>query len=45
LKGVLVLSGNHAYLVDAPVRKGGAQKNNSGNGIHEIQSSKEELRK
>jgi thiol:disulfide interchange protein DsbD len=45
LKGVLVLSGNHAYLVDAPVRKRGAQKNNSGNGIREIQSSKEELRK
>jgi thiol:disulfide interchange protein DsbD len=45
LKGVLVLSGNHAYLVDAPVRKRGAQKNNSGNGIHAIQSSKEGLRK
>jgi DsbC/DsbD-like thiol-disulfide interchange protein len=39
LKGVLVLSGNHAYLVDAPVRKRGAQKNNSGSGIQEIQSS------
>jgi thiol:disulfide interchange protein DsbD len=45
LKGVLVLSGNHAYLVDAPVRNRGAEKNNSGNGIQAIQSSKEGLRK
>jgi hypothetical protein len=45
LKGVLMLSGNHAYVIDALVRKRGAQKNNSGNGIHEIQSSKEGLRK
>jgi DsbC/DsbD-like thiol-disulfide interchange protein len=41
LKGVLALSGNHAYLIDVPVSKGGAQKNNSGGGIHEIQSSRE----
>jgi DsbC/DsbD-like thiol-disulfide interchange protein len=44
LKGVLVLSGNHAYLIDVPISKRGAQKNNSDNGTHEIQSSKEELR-
>jgi DsbC/DsbD-like thiol-disulfide interchange protein len=43
LKGVLVLSGNRTYLIDLPVSKRGAQKNNSDNGIHEIQSSKEEL--
>jgi DsbC/DsbD-like thiol-disulfide interchange protein len=41
LKGVLVLSGNHAYWIDVPVSKGGAQKNNSGSGIPEIQSSRE----
>jgi DsbC/DsbD-like thiol-disulfide interchange protein len=45
LKGVLVLSGNHAYLpaylIDVPVSKRGAQKNNSRIGIHEIQSSRE----
>ena len=40
LKGVLVLSGNHAYLIDVPVSKRGEQKNNSGSGIHEIQSSR-----
>jgi thiol:disulfide interchange protein DsbD len=45
LKGVLVLSGNHAYLIDAPVSKRGAQKDNSGSEIHEIQSSEEGLRK
>jgi DsbC/DsbD-like thiol-disulfide interchange protein len=45
LKGVLVLSGNHAYLVDVPVSKRGAQTNNSSNEIHEIQSSREELQK
>jgi hypothetical protein len=28
-------------LIDAPVSKRGAQKNNSGSGIHEIQSPKE----
>ena len=42
LKGVLVLAGNHAYLIDAPVR---AQKNNSGCRSREKQSSKEGLRK
>lgn len=41
LKGVLVFSGNHAYLIDAPVSKGGAQKNNADSGVHEIQSPKE----
>jgi DsbC/DsbD-like thiol-disulfide interchange protein len=41
LKGVLVLSGNHAYLIDVPVSKRCKQKNNSGSGIHEIQSSRE----
>jgi DsbC/DsbD-like thiol-disulfide interchange protein len=41
LQGVLVLSGNHAYLIDVPVTKRGAQKNNSGSGGHEIQSPKE----
>ena len=41
LQGVLVLSGNHAYLIDAPVSKRGALKNNSSGGIHEIQSSRE----
>lgn len=41
LKGVLVLSGNHAYLIDAPVSKLGAQKNNSSSGISEIQSLRE----
>jgi len=41
LKGVLVLSGNHAYLIDVPVSKRGTQKNNSSSGIQEIQSSRE----
>jgi DsbC/DsbD-like thiol-disulfide interchange protein len=41
LKGVLVLSGNHAYLIDVPVSKPSAQKNNPSSGIHEIQSSRE----
>ena len=41
LQGVLVLSGNHAYLIGAPVSNRGAQKNNSNSGIHKIQSSKE----
>jgi DsbC/DsbD-like thiol-disulfide interchange protein len=45
LKGVLVLSGNHAYLMDVPVSKLGAQKNNSTSGIYEIQSSEEGQRK
>jgi thiol:disulfide interchange protein DsbD len=41
LKGVLVLSDNHAYLIDAPVSKRGAQKNNASSGIHDTISSKE----
>jgi DsbC/DsbD-like thiol-disulfide interchange protein len=41
LKGVLVVSGNHAYLIDAPVSKRAAQKNGSSATIQEIQSSKE----
>jgi len=45
LKGVLVLSGNQAYLVDAPVSKRGAQKNDSSSRIHKIQSSREEPQK
>jgi len=45
LKGVLVFSGNHAYLVDVPVSERGTEKNNSSSGIHEIQSSKEGPRK
>ena len=45
LKGVLVLSGNRAYLIDAPVSKRHAQKNSSHSGIHEIRSSKEGPRK
>jgi hypothetical protein len=44
LKGVLVLSGNHAYLIDVPVSERGAQKNNSSSGIHELQSSREDHR-
>ena len=40
LLGVLVLSGNHAYLIDVPVKRG-AQKNNSSRRILEIQSSRE----
>jgi thiol:disulfide interchange protein DsbD len=35
LKGVLVLSGNHAYLIDALVSRRGAQKNDAGSRIHE----------
>jgi thiol:disulfide interchange protein DsbD len=45
LQGVLVLSGNHAYLIDVPVSKRGAQRNNSSSGIHELQSSKEGAQK
>ena len=41
LRGVLVLTGNHAYLIDTPVSKRDAQKHNSGGGIHGIQSPKE----
>jgi thiol:disulfide interchange protein DsbD len=42
LQGVLALSGNHAYLIDVPVSKRGAQKYNSSGGIFEIQPSREE---
>jgi DsbC/DsbD-like thiol-disulfide interchange protein len=45
LKGVLVLSGNHAYLIDVPVSKRGEQKNSSNSGIHKIQSSREGTQK
>jgi DsbC/DsbD-like thiol-disulfide interchange protein len=41
LQGVLTLSRNRAYLIDVPVSKRGAQKNNSTSGIHEIQPSRE----
>ena len=38
LKGVLVLSGNHGYLIDVPVGTRGALKNNANSGIQEIKS-------
>jgi DsbC/DsbD-like thiol-disulfide interchange protein len=41
LKGVLVLAGNRAYLIDVLVSKRGAEKNHSRSGIHKIQSSRE----
>ena len=41
LKGVLVLPGNHAYLIDVPVSQRGARKNDSSSRIHKIQSSRE----
>jgi len=34
LKGVLVLSGDQAFLIDVPISKAGAVRNNSGNGAH-----------
>jgi len=45
LKGVLVLPGNRAYLVDVPVNMRDTQNNNSGSGINEIQSSREGAQK
>ena len=45
LKGVLVVSGNRAYMIDAPVSKRGAQNNNSSSEIQEIESSREEPQK
>jgi len=45
LQGVLALSGNHAYLIDVPVSKRDAQRNNSRGGIFEIQPSREERQK
>jgi len=45
LQGVLVLSGNHAYLIDVPVSKRGARRNNSSSESHELQSSKEGAQK
>jgi hypothetical protein len=45
LKGVVVLPGNRAYLVDAPVNKRDARNNKSIGGIQETQSSKEGPRK
>jgi len=41
LKGVLVLPGNQAYLIDAPVSGRRAQKNKSGYGSDDKPSSKE----
>jgi DsbC/DsbD-like thiol-disulfide interchange protein len=41
LKGVLVVSRNHAYLIDVPVSQRGAEKNDSSSRIHKIQSSRE----
>ncbi len=34
LKGVLVLSGDQAFLIDVPISKTGAVRNNSGDGAH-----------
>jgi DsbC/DsbD-like thiol-disulfide interchange protein len=45
LQGVLALSDSRAYLIDAPVSKRGAPKNNSSSRIHEIQSSREVAQK
>jgi DsbC/DsbD-like thiol-disulfide interchange protein len=45
LQGVLVVSGNRAYLIDVPVRKRGAQKSSSNSELHEIRSSREEPQK
>jgi DsbC/DsbD-like thiol-disulfide interchange protein len=44
LKGVLVLSGKHAYLIDVPISKRGTQKNNPSSRIQEIQSSRRDNR-
>ena len=41
LKGVIVLPGNQAYLIDAPVSGRRAQKNKSGHGNDDKPSSKE----
>ena len=45
LKGVLVVSGNRSYIIDAPISKLGAQNNNSSSEIQEIESSREEPQK
>jgi DsbC/DsbD-like thiol-disulfide interchange protein len=45
LKGVVVLPGNRAYFIDAPVNKRDARNNKSNGGIQETQSSKEGPRK
>jgi hypothetical protein len=34
LKGVLVLSGDQAFLIDVPISKTGTARNNSGDGAH-----------
>ncbi len=43
LKGVLVLSADQAYLIDVPVGKPGAARNNYGIGIHPAQPFQEGL--
>ena len=41
LKGVLVLSDDHAYLIDVPASRSGAAGSSSSSGIDSVQSSKE----
>ncbi len=45
LKGVLVLSADQAYLIDVPVGKPGAARNNDGIGIHPAQPFQEGLQR
>ena len=45
LKGVLVVSGKRAYMIDVPVSKPAAQNNNSRSEIQEIKSSRGERQK
>jgi hypothetical protein len=45
LKGVLVLSDDRAYFIDAPFAKSGESKNSSAIGIHPAQSREEGPRK
>ncbi len=43
LKGVLVLTAGHAYLIDVPIGKASSAKGNNGIGIHPAQSFQEGL--
>ncbi len=45
LKGVLVLSADQAYVIDVPVGKPGAARNNDGIGIHPAQPFQEGLQR
>jgi DsbC/DsbD-like thiol-disulfide interchange protein len=45
LKGVLVLTAGHAYLIDAPVAKAGAVRSNNGIGIHTVPFFQEEIKR